>query len=513
MTAVAKMECRRRWWLPSVGLVVWLILLLTLTLTQWRYALINVDGDACLHWRIGDWMIQHRAVLRHDVFSHTQSGTPVMSNEWLSEVVYAAAGNALGWNGIVLVAAILIATSFWLLYRLLTAEGTSVFLALILVLLVAWSSTLHWLARPHLWTYGFVVVYLWALRGFERGTVSARRLFLVVVPLMILWTNVHGGFVAGLILIAAFLIGTAITPSPERFIGMRTLAFLAVACVLASLLNPNGWKLHGFIFQSLRDSKLNNIVTEFQSPDFHGFWMRGFLVQLLIFGGLLLIARPKLNATDVLLIAGWGGATLYSARHAAILALVLTPVMAEHGTTWLTNAADTPVVRLLRRWSELFRRYQALADGRSLGIFCFALCFVLIGKSWTRDGQPTITTCILRDHFPAAALDYLRANPNSVHGEMFNYRRWGGYLELAAPSLRVFIDGRYGGKLIEDYKCVDTLGPQCMKVLKDHDVGWTILPQSHPLNHLLALSPRWKLVYQDEVATIYGQRNGSPDRP
>jgi len=96
-------------WLPTIGLSLWLIFVLGLMLSQWRVVMINSDGDACLHWRIGNWMIEHHAVIRADVFSHTRANAPLISKEWLSEVLFAAAGDALGWNGIALLAAVLIA--------------------------------------------------------------------------------------------------------------------------------------------------------------------------------------------------------------------------------------------------------------------------------------------------------------------------------------------------------------------------------------------------------------------
>src|ERR1019366_7175633 len=105
-----------------------------------------------LHWRIGNWMLEHQRVIDAEYFSHTRPGAPMISMEWLSQLLYATAGNALGWNGFVLVAAALIATTLWPLYRLLLAEDCDQLLAVLLVLLAALAMSHHWLARPHLVT-------------------------------------------------------------------------------------------------------------------------------------------------------------------------------------------------------------------------------------------------------------------------------------------------------------------------------------------------------------------------
>jgi len=44
---------RRSPWLPSIGLALWLIFMLGLSLSQWRLVMISADGDPSLHWRLG----------------------------------------------------------------------------------------------------------------------------------------------------------------------------------------------------------------------------------------------------------------------------------------------------------------------------------------------------------------------------------------------------------------------------------------------------------------------------
>ncbi|HUI05629.1 MAG TPA: hypothetical protein VL486_01340 [Verrucomicrobiae bacterium] len=504
---------QRRWWLPGVGVVLWLTIFLTLNLSQWRYALINVDGDSCLHWRMGDWMIRHRAIIRSDPFSHTRWGAPVIAMEWLSQVLYAAAGNALGWNGIVLLAAALITTSLWLLYQLLLAEGNNALLSLVLVLLAAWGTSLHWLARPHLWTLVLIVIFLWQLRAFDCGRVSAKRLFMVLPPLSAVWANLHGGFFGGLVLIAAFWIGSAVAALRGRdadriqeYSKMRALTLLGGACLLATFLNPNGWKLHAYILSILRHHEVVALSSEFRSPDFHGFWMRGFLAQALVFGLLLIIARPRLRPSDVVVTSIWGCASLYSVRHASILALVLTPILAEHWTASIHTAPEGVFPRLGRRLSEAVGQWDAIADGRALAVGCVAMLVASAARPQWFGGSPIVTAGILPNCFPVAAVEFLHAHPDAIRGEMFNDRRWGGYLVLAAPEWRVFMDGRtdfYGGNLIKDFRTVDKAEPQWEGVFRVHHIGWTILPRDHALNTLLGLRADWRLAYADRVAAVY----------
>src|SRR5438552_18290466 len=101
-----------RWLLPSVSHWLGLLLLVMLLSQPWRTAMVASDGDACMHWRVGEWMLQNRQIIRTDVFSHTKFGQPVISKEWLSEIIFASTGSLFG---IAVIGALVIATSFALL--------------------------------------------------------------------------------------------------------------------------------------------------------------------------------------------------------------------------------------------------------------------------------------------------------------------------------------------------------------------------------------------------------------
>ena len=194
----------RRWWLPSITTVLWLVFFLGTILSPNRAMLVASDSDPCWHWQQGNWMLQHHAVLRTELFSHTRGGAPLVDLWWLSEIVTAVAGNWLGWNGIVLVAAVLCATSVWLLHRQLLAEGNEIVLSTVLTLLATAVCAIHWLARPHLATLLLVLVFAWQLRWFSRGRTTTCQLMLLLPALTALWANLHGAFVFAFVLIGIY---------------------------------------------------------------------------------------------------------------------------------------------------------------------------------------------------------------------------------------------------------------------------------------------------------------------
>ncbi len=492
----------KRVWLPSISVALWLLIFFGLVLSDWRQVMISADGDPCLHRRIGDWMIGHQTVIVRDQFSHTRFGAPLISKEWLSEVIFAAAGSAAGWNGIVLLSAALIATTLWLLHRQLLADGSEMLLSTGLVLVAALVSSTHWLARPHLTTHLLTVIFAWQLWRFENGKMSGNRLLFTLAPLMVLWTNLHGAFLTGVVLIGIYLLGALWPLSRERVL---TLAGVMIACLLASLINPNGWMLHAQIMEFLRTPALAGLTNEFRSPNFHNTGMRGFVLELLVVAGLLLVVRPRLRPTELLSLGVWGFFALHSARNVPVFALVATPILARHWSAYLQTAGASVWTRLSARITVL----DSSADGRGLVWLAVAALLVICAKPQIVGGAPVIDTEILSNRFPVVAVNWLRGNPTAVTGEMFNDYSWGGYLMLELPERKVFVDGRndfYGRELVEEFNTVDDVKSGWDTVLGKYRVGWTILPPKHGLNALLALRADWKQIYVDETAVIYTRR-------
>jgi hypothetical protein len=493
----------RRWWRPSVGACVWLVFFLAIQLSPRRVELLN-DGDACWHWLQGAWMIEHRAVLRSDVLSHTRPGAALVCKDWGSEVLWALAGNRFGWSGIVFVAGALIATTVWLLYRQARTEGAGAWLALALTLLAAWACSSHWLARPHLVTHLFSVLVAWTLRDFDRDRISSWQAGGRLAAWMAVWANFHGGFFNGFVMIALYALGCAASAAtgasserPRLVCKLGVWVALGTVAVAASLVNPNGWRLHAHILNFVRTPALAFSTNEWQPPDLRQPAMYGFAVLLFMIAVVVVKRWSRLRPSDIAMVAGWGLLALRSSRNVAVFAIVTTPVLAEQ----LTAALGKWRVGWWTRLSARVAAVDAGSGGAAVVSLALVAVLVAMSRSW-------LVTDLPARSWPAGAVKFLRANGDRVRGQMFNEYIWGGYLAQALPGRQVFIDGRndfYGVNLITEYWNVVHAQAGWETVLQRHDVGWTILPPHAPLNLALPAAGNWSCVYSDEVAMIWGR--------
>ncbi len=460
------------WLLPSVSQWLWLLLVVMLLSQPWRTAMVASDGDTCMHWRVGEWMLQHRQIVRTDVFSHTKFGQPVISKEWLAEIIFAAAGRMAGLFGLAVVAAVVIAATFALVHRQLLRAGSDLLVATGIAVLGMWAASSHWLARPHV--FSFLMMFLWndALR---------RRCLAVLPVLTVLWVNLHGAFLAGFLVLGAYWAGAVIERDWAR---VRALSGIALLCAVASLLNPSGIKLHMHNLAFLRSDYLTGWLAEYSSANFHSANSLGFLVWLALMFLTLTLCRPRVSAGDGLLLISWTYFALYAGRNIPLLVIVSAPILAP--------AWPAP-------WGALSDRLKKINDA-SRGwpvIAAAAAVFVLFAP------HPTEMPA---ERWPVQAMAFVRQHPQEFAGNMFNQYMWGGYLLEELPEHKTFVDGRtdfFGEELIREFSDTTALRPNWAEPLEKYRVQWTLMPSDHRLNLALAAQGSWSCVYSDEVAMIW----------
>jgi hypothetical protein len=175
--------------LPSFGTVLWMSSFIG-ALASGRQ-MINIDGDLGRHITVGNYMLDNRVIPLRDVFSHTMAGQPITPHEWVAQVIFALAHRLIGLNGPILASALVISTSFWLVLLRIRSERKNLFPVVFVASLATTASSLHWLSRPHIFT--FLLLALWMIVLRQMGNGKPDRWWLLPV-LMLVWANTHRAF-------------------------------------------------------------------------------------------------------------------------------------------------------------------------------------------------------------------------------------------------------------------------------------------------------------------------------
>src|SRR5580658_11246128 len=211
------------------------------------------DCDTGWHIRTGEWIAANHVVPVHDLFSYSKPDGVWFAWEWLSDLSFAWLNAHGGLAAIALAAVLLISAVFAILFRLALRKSNAI-IAIAVTMAAAAGSSIHWLARPHLFTLLFAVLFYAALENVRDGRTRLAGIpYLAILPAAtILWTNLHGGFVAGIVMVVAYgcgeLLRFALSPALEGGRAARNQALryfgCAIACLAASLVNPFTYHLH-----------------------------------------------------------------------------------------------------------------------------------------------------------------------------------------------------------------------------------------------------------------------------
>ncbi len=457
------------------------------------------DGDTGLHIRAGYVILDTLSVPTHDMFSYISPPLPWTAHEWLSEVIMALLHGSFGLTGVVVFFTIFISLVYFVLFKVIRTSGGNILAATAVTALVIVSSNFHWLARPHIFSFLLVVVWYYLLDLYQYR--ATNRLYLLPL-LMLLWVNLHGGFILGFVLTGIYLVGNLLGAfgSDEGERGRcreraRGLALISFACLVAALANPITYHILLFPFDMASDKVLMDSVSEFRSPDFHRFMFFKYLLYMMI--AIFAVSRTPLKPIEVFLVLFFLHMSLYSVRHVTIFAIIVAPIVVRQ-LDLLLERRDGRFSRFLKKRSERFAAIDASVRGGVWPAVAVAAALVFVPAAGVEYGFG-------KDRKPVAAVEFLKRE--KIPGNVFNNDEFGDYIIYTAwPDYKVFFDGRsdmYGPERIKEYLEVVKVRPGLEAVFEKYDINWVIHPSGSPLSMFLLLRDDWSIIYSDGVTDIF----------
>jgi hypothetical protein len=390
------------------------------------YSTRTADADLWGHLRYGRLMVEE-GLPTADPFAWTSAGRPWFTHEYLSQMLLwlaYAAGDSLG---LIILKCLLGGAAVGLVYsavRLATAEPR----VWVPVLLLSIHVLCRWfLFRPQLFTFVLFAFFVRILLAHLLGRPA--RLWLLPLAI-VLWVNLHGGFLAGLGAVGlALLLRAAARPRAS----LRPLLLTLLGCAAASLLNPHGWRLIPYLATELTCDVNRRFIAEWQPLNFSddGWTAWTFAGLLAALAGACLAAGPRRRRAG---LAHWQWLTscvplavlaCRSVRHIPLCALWTAPVLAL-----LAQAAWE--IRM-----PAWRRLWAAVAGLAVAPAVLTMVFVLAKPA----PSVSATGAVLGKHPPFGAVAFLREQ--GLAGRVWNPLWWGSYLTWELyPAVLVSMDGR-----------------------------------------------------------------------
>jgi hypothetical protein len=411
--------------------------------------------------------------------------------EWLSEVWSAALIALTGRLGFVVVYELITLGLFlliWLRARELgSAHGLTLGVGVLLAGVVAYP-----ILGPRSQMQSYLLLAL-VLLVVDRQLRRGRHVAWVLPPVFLIWSNLHSGFILGLILLVAIVGVEALCTvlgrrSPEERLRIGQLALASGCSAAACLINPNGVAIVAYPFQTQFNSAQQALIQEWHSPDFHV----GVLVPLLFFIislGLLLVRYRSISLRDAVVLALSLFLTLQSVRNSVFLVAAGAPI-------WI-NLADRLRQELARRWHTRLRlRQPPLAVLLELLEVGFLLAFLTVQVD--AGGSARLDSPTFINSFPVCASRWLAAGPPGLR--IFNQYGDGGFLAYSLPRDKVYIFGDaalMGEPLLYRYASIIDLSPKWLTRLDLSPSQLVLFERGTAFPDALQQEPSWKVVYRD----------------
>jgi hypothetical protein len=464
------------------------LMLLVFGLCAARYA----SSDTWWHLATGRWIIAHHAVPHADPFSFTVAGKRWIAHEYAADAAMYLIHRAGGFASLLIINTLLLALAFWFVYR----RGHAPYVASGLALLLGvWAARVGFALRPQSISFLLGAAYLWILDRYKSR--QDWRLLAALPFLMLLWVQLHGGYILGLALIGLTTLAEALDWAVGRG-GLRPQQWLAplvamATCVAVVPLNPNGFALYRFPVDLLR-MKANEQILEWQPAPFSDSHYWPFLALAILPLLAMMFSAQRYRPGQFLMFVIFLSGALKSRRNIPVFVLIAVPLLAEH--LRIPNWSIVLAVSKNRSFAPLRMTILAIA------LVAAAVSCV----SQTKLAIQAQNSAELRA-FPSAGVQYLKAH--EFRGNLINAYGFGGYLIWNLPERRVFIDGRadlYGDEFLKEYTSVylGHAGPD--PLFEHYHVGTAMLEPGSGLAGVLTIKTgngSWKKVFQDDKAVIF----------
>jgi hypothetical protein len=491
------MRSRLLWYLfPRLQDIFFISIFLAVLLLGNR--MLNMDGDLPRHILVGQVIAQTQKIPSTEPFAYPYQNIPYVSHEWLSDLLFFGIYSLTGLAGTIIVSATLLATAFYLLFRTSVERFNLRIPLLFLFLIGAAATSIHWIARPHLFSMLMLAIWLILTDRLARGERTSLWGFPV---LMVLWSNLHGEFIAGILVLLAYISGWTWDfifdrQNADTFVGKKlwlALFFSTIAC----LFTPSGIQSWVSLLGFVNNQYMMSRMAESNPPNFQRPEMRILLLLIAFSIFLLGINKKKIPTGQAILLAGFTVMSLISTRNAHLYGMVAAFVLA--GT--MQGAENA---RALRHVETTFKRIESQLHGFFFPILTTFILGMLVITSKSLQSDYIFKPSF----FPVDAIAWLKENPQE--GRMFNDLNWGGYIALNLwPGQSPFIDSiadgtieaKTQGLLTRQYEAVVTLSGW-RDIFTRYNIKWVIVEPQSQLAKMLQDNYRWNVLYQDDVAII-----------
>jgi len=427
-----------------------------------------------------------------DIFSYTPTKPLWVYHEWLTGVLFYYIFNAWGPAGLQFLRYLIIIVTLSLIYLTALKKGgqpLSASIALIPAMLLISFGYLP--VRAQIFTYLFFILTLYILESAQKTRKWSILWWLL--PIQLVWCNLHGGFVAGLGLILIYALG-------EKLSKREAVPYIKIMipAALITLINPYGFHYWPYLLKAVLMPRPEidewlSVMAALKS-NVQDVPVFVFVILSLILTVALLFRRQR-NLTDLLIIAAPLFLGYKSIRHGVLFGLVfgayLPVILSEYWEGWRARAL-------------FFTRPSWIPQ--AFPVLLLISIYLWIYPSLSLPTAPSFHILTPSPYFPVGAVKWIKEK--GFKGNILPHFDWGEFLIWTCyPSCKVAMDGRYETVYEEEFsrEYFDFLaGRDNWKTFLRKYPHEMVLLKANTKTHLLMLQElSWQVVYADQGSVLF----------
>jgi len=457
------------------------------------------DWDLWARFAVGKIFSQLGNVLPHDIFAYTPTKLFWVDHEWGAGAIFYYLAHHFGDAGLLSLKFIILLGIF--LFVFLTNQNRanedkpyriSYYILLLIALLPAFDNVL----RSHAFTYFFFALWIYVLDQVRKGQ---NKLIWIFPVTMVIWANTHGGFLAGLGIVALFTIGELINKrNPLKYL------LILVLSIIATLVNPYGIKYWSFLISAVSMNRpyigewapLNLFASITQVLGFKIFIVLTLLSLVYMFKKRF----KEINWAEILILAVTFYMSLKHIRHIIFFCIA----SASYIYYWLYPAINWYTFNIIGRIYSLFPALLRKFGKVFRETFIYSIIFIISFVSLVSLPRKI---AVNENVFPARAVKFIQIN--HLSGNLLVLFNWGSYaLWKLYPQCHIAVDGRYE-EVYPDSVIDDVARFHYMKIgwdglLRKYHTDLMLIPLDYKdLYAQVSMLDDWQEVYKDKIAAVF----------
>lgn len=509
-----------------IPVILFLSFVLFFSTVAYNHLSVNLwDYDFWWHLATGRYIVENGALPEQDPFSYVSNlkeneyrypvrAQFILKQYWLAQVLFYKVHSLFGDAGIIVLRSLTLLAASLLVLFWLRREGVRFFISFPLVFAVFNATMRYSGERPVLFTILFAIITFMILEEHKR---NRGRIAFWLIPMIVLWAQLHGGFILGAVIIATYIVGEGINLLLSRgseifegeMKGFKTLCLAGGAAIALSGINPNGYT--GFLAATSMSSHFEQGVQEYYPPFFLYYhklqsieW--SYVGLLVLSAVVVMVRRSRFGLVYYLLLSGMTYMSLTAQRYVIFYICIASMILGRE----LFNILSPKLDRVVNTF-----RWEALA--------AFAVCCSVLLYAYGSFTTEKIWFSRATNYsVPAGAVDFIRKN--RIEGNIFNDMGSGGYIAWELfPWKKSFIDSRSLNYIVNmeygwimraqdsapGFQAPAGAPPLWERLLNHYDIDIILTNTTGPFGEVAQLyfrlmeHPEWVPVYADLVSIVF----------